>query len=55
MEKDQKFPEQEAPVKNTDNAFVQVAKDGSALIPDKEAIAHQQEEEEKGKQDEDRH
>ena len=33
MDKDKKFPEQEAPGKNTDNAFVQVGEDGSPVIP----------------------
>lgn len=27
------FPQQEAPIKNTDNAFVQVGKDGHPVIP----------------------
>ncbi len=34
MENDKKFPEQEAPVKNTDNAFVQVGEDGSPVTPE---------------------
>lgn len=34
MDKDQKFDKQEAPLKNTDNAFVQVSEDGSPAIPD---------------------
>jgi len=34
MENDNKFPEQEAPEKNTDNAFVQVGEDGSPVIPE---------------------
>lgn len=50
MDKDQnKFKEQEAPEKNTDNAFVQVGKDGSPAIPKteskeekEEALAEQQ-------------
>lgn len=33
MDNDNKFPEQEAPQKNTDNAFVQVGEDGSPVIP----------------------
>ncbi len=33
MNNDNKFPEQEAPEKNTDNAFVQVGEDGSPVIP----------------------
>jgi len=32
---DNKYPEQQAPEKNTDNAFVQVGEDGSPVIPDK--------------------
>lgn len=31
--KEKQFVEQEAPLKNTDKAFVQVNKDGSPLIP----------------------
>ena len=34
MDDNNKFQEQEAPAKNTDNAFVKVAEDGSPLIPD---------------------
>ena len=33
MENDNKFPEQQAPEKNTDNAFVQVGKDGAPVFP----------------------
>ncbi len=33
MENDNKFPEQKAPEKNTDNAFVQVGEDGSPVLP----------------------
>ncbi|MCW3109522.1 MAG: hypothetical protein JWQ09_4028 [Segetibacter sp.] len=33
MENENKFPEQEAPEKNTDKAFVQVGKDGAPVIP----------------------
>ena len=33
MNSDDKFPEQEAPEKNTDNAFVQVGEDGAPAIP----------------------
>jgi hypothetical protein len=29
----EKFPQQDAPEKNTDNAFVQVGKDGQPVIP----------------------
>lgn len=31
--KDNRFPEQEAPEKNTDQAFVQVGKDGQPVMP----------------------
>ena len=34
--KEKQFVEQEAPLKNTDEAFVQVNKNGSPLIPDPE-------------------
>lgn len=30
----ERFPEQEAPGKNTDNAFVQVGEDGKPSMPD---------------------
>ncbi len=33
MNNDNKFPEQEAPAKNTDDAFVQVSENGSPLMP----------------------
>ncbi len=33
MEKDKKFPQQDAPLKNTDNAFVKVTHDGSPQVP----------------------
>lgn len=33
MDNDKKFPEQEAPAKNTDDAFVQVDEKGSPVIP----------------------
>ena len=33
MEKNNKFPEQQAPEKNTDNAFVKVGEDGAPVIP----------------------
>lgn len=36
MQNDNKFPEQQAPEKNTDNAFVQVGKDGAPDIPAKD-------------------
>jgi len=34
MDKDRKMEPQEAPLKNTDNAFVRVSDDGSPSIPD---------------------
>lgn len=33
MDDNKKFPEQEAPEKNTDNAYVQVGEDGSPVMP----------------------
>jgi len=36
MDKKETFPEQEAPVKNTDRAFVKVADDGSPLLHEDE-------------------
>lgn len=33
MDNDKKFPEQEAPDKNTDNAFVQVGENGAPVVP----------------------
>ena len=33
MDNDKKFPEQQAPEKNTDKAFVQVGEDGAPVIP----------------------
>ena len=36
MDDRKKFPEQHAPDKNTDKAFVKVARDGSPVIPGKE-------------------
>ena len=35
--KDNKFDEQDHPLKNTDKAFVQVGKNGEPVIPNKEA------------------
>ena len=34
MDKEIQFQEQEAPLKNTDGAFVQVSEDGSPSIPE---------------------
>ncbi len=31
---DNKFPQQDAPLKNTDHAFVQVGKDGHPVVPE---------------------
>jgi hypothetical protein len=36
MENDNKFPEQKAPEKNTDDAFVEVGQDGSPVQPSTE-------------------
>lgn len=36
MDNDKKFPEQEAPSKNTDNAYVQVGADGQPHLPETE-------------------
>jgi hypothetical protein len=36
MDSENKFPEQEAPAKNTDNAFIQVGEDGSPVVPSTE-------------------
>lgn len=33
MNNDNKFPEQEAPAKNTDDAFVQVSENGTPVTP----------------------
>lgn len=36
MDKDQEqFQEQDAPLKNTDHAYVKVSEDGSPMMPDK--------------------
>ena len=42
MNDPKKFPEQNAPDKNTDKAFVKVARDGSPLIPGKEPKTEEQ-------------
>ena len=42
----ERFPEQEAPSKNTDNAFVQVGEDGKPSIPDGNEKEEQRAEEE---------
>jgi hypothetical protein len=34
MENDKKFPEQEAPEKNTDEAYVKVGEDGQPVMPE---------------------
>jgi len=34
----QKFPEQDAPLKNTDQAFVQVGKDGQPVMPETDNV-----------------
>ncbi len=38
MENEKKFQEQEAPLKNNDNAFVQVGKDGKPVMPQNEVM-----------------
>ena len=40
----ERFPEQEAPRKNTDNAFVQVGEDGKPSMPDGDEKSGQPEE-----------
>lgn len=37
MQTDKKFPEQDAPHKNTDDAFVKVGEDGSPVVPEEES------------------
>ena len=37
MDNENKFPQQEAPEKNTDDAFVQVGERGEPTIPENEA------------------
>lgn len=48
MEKDQKFPQQDAPVKNTDKAFVKVAHDGSSQIPEVKETREEKKDQETG-------
>jgi hypothetical protein len=36
MKDKNKFEQQEAPIKNTDNAFVKVGKDGAPVVPNVE-------------------
>lgn len=38
-EKDNRFQEQQAPLKNTDQAYVQVGHDGEPVLPKEEAKA----------------
>ncbi len=50
---EEKFPAQDAPIKNTDHAFVQVGKDGQPVIPnwnDGKAPKEQEEKEEETRQ-----
>lgn len=42
-----KFEEQTAPLKNTDKAFVQVSKDGSPVMPEKDSDVKADEAQEK--------
>ena len=47
----ERFPEQDAPRKNTDNAFVQVGEDGKPAIPENNEKKEQgNKEEESGKE-----
>ena len=48
MKEETKFPEQEAPRKNTDDAFVKVGKDGSPEMPERK----KETEKEKGEKNE---
>ena len=47
MNKERQFDEQEAPLKNTDHAFVQVSEDGSPKIPGDNSSREQHEEQSK--------
>ncbi len=40
--KETKFNEQQAPEKNSDDAFVQVGKDGQTVIPEAEKISEKE-------------
>lgn len=55
MEKQQseneKFPEQNAPEKNTDKAFVKVGEDGSPVIPNSEEENKPKENDEQAKEE----
>jgi hypothetical protein len=44
MDKDQSFPEQSAPLKNTDDAFVQVGADGAPQLPESDKSEERKEE-----------
>lgn len=46
MDNENKFPEQTAPEKNTDNAFVQVGENGEPEMPASENIKSKNEKEE---------
>lgn len=43
-DKQKRFEEQEAPLKNTDHAYVQVSEDGSPRMPQQESGSEEQEE-----------
>jgi len=45
MEENKRFPEQKAPDKNTDRAFVKVSRDGSPQMPGTEEKQKKQEKE----------
>lgn len=47
-ENEKKFPEQNAPLKNTDDAFVQVSKDGSPVMPNGDRKADEEQKNDKG-------
>jgi hypothetical protein len=45
MEENKKFPEQVAPGKNTDRAFIKVARDGSPEVPGEDETKKEREKE----------
>ena len=49
--KENEFPQQEAPLKNTDDAFVEVSKDGSPAFPPPEGGQKEESEEDLRKAD----
>ncbi len=44
--KNHELQEQEAPLKNTDNAFVKVGDDGKPVMPEEESTVQEEDEEE---------